>query len=281
MKKIINDILPPVVFKIYKYFKRDRKGKHNSNEYGWFGNYKSWSEAMFDCENKGYASKIILQKVKRSLLKVKKGEAVYERDSYLFDKIQYSWPLLAGLLGIASRHKNRLNVVDFGGSLGSSYFQNRLFLNSLNELRWNIVEQKHFVDCGKKYFENGTLNFFYDIDSCLKKSFPNIILLSGVLQYLENPYDFLKKILDYKVKYIIIDRTAFLKKGEDRLTIQKVPPEIYNASYPSWFFNERNFLSLFKNKYKMIADFSAHEGFVVDLKDTTVGYKGFIFEIIR
>jgi len=280
MNKIINNILPPVVTKIFKYLKQHRQDKENLHEYGWFGNYCSWGEAMSNCDNSGYASKIILQKVKESLLKVKKGEAIYERDSYIFDKIQYSWPLLAGLLWIAGRQKNKLNVIDFGGSLGSSYFQNRSFLNSLNELRWNIVEQKHFVDCGKKYFENGTLNFFYNLDSCLKKSFPNIILLSGVLQYLENPSYFLNKVLDYKVKYIIIDRTAFLKKGENRLTIQRVPPQIYNASYPSWFFNEEYFLGLFRNKYKMVADFPAHEGFIVDLKDTTAVYKGFIFEII-
>lgn len=281
MNKIINNILPPIIIKTFKYFKQFQEGKDKSNKYGWFGNYNSWNEAISDCENKGYASKIILQKVKKSLLKVKKSESIYERDSYLFNKIQYSWPLLAGLLWIACNQNNQLNVVDFGGSLGSSYFQNKLFLNSINELRWNIVEQKHFVDCGKKYFENGILNFFYNLDSCFKKKLPNVILLSGVLQYLENPYDFLKKIFCYKVKYIIIDRTAFLKKGGDRLTIQRVPPQIYKASYPSWFFNENNFLKLFKNKYKIVTDFPAHEGFEIDLKDTTAKYKGFIFEIIK
>jgi len=40
----------------------------------------------------GYDSERILGKVRDSLLKVKRGEAVYERDSVLFDKVQYSWP---------------------------------------------------------------------------------------------------------------------------------------------------------------------------------------------
>lgn len=31
-------------------------------------------------------------------LKVKRGEAVFERDSVLFDEIQYSWPVTAALI---------------------------------------------------------------------------------------------------------------------------------------------------------------------------------------
>lgn len=40
----------------------------------------------------------ILQTVKNSLLKVKNAEIVYERDSVIFDEIEYSWQLLTGLM---------------------------------------------------------------------------------------------------------------------------------------------------------------------------------------
>ena len=56
---------------------------------------------------------------------------VYERDSVLFDTIRYSWPLLSDLLRAASEDQNHLSVLDFGGSLGSSYYQNRVFLSHL------------------------------------------------------------------------------------------------------------------------------------------------------
>ena len=59
--------------------------------------------------------------------KVKNGEAVYERDSVLFDEIQYSWGLLAGLEKAALEHDGKLCVLDFGGSLGSTYYQNKQF----------------------------------------------------------------------------------------------------------------------------------------------------------
>lgn len=288
MKKIIKEILPPVVFKIYKfyyeYFGRKRLAKHNLHKYGWFGSYKSWNEAMQDCDNKGFASEIILQKVKRSLLKVKKGEAVYERDSCLFDKIQYSWPLVAGLLWIANRGGNKLHLLDFGGSLGSSFYQNKEFLSHLEEITWNIVEQKHFVKCGKQYFQDEILKFYNDIDPCLKDNKNvNTILLSGVVQYLKDPYEFFKKLLSYRFTYIIFDRTLVFQNTEtkDRLTVQKAPPEIYEASFPCWFFGENKFVHFFCDKYRLVADFIARGGSAINLGDTQAADKGYIFEIRR
>ena len=61
----------------------------------------------------------------RALIKVKNGDAVFERDSVIFDKIHYSFPLLSALSLTALNHNSTLNVLDFGGSLGSAYFQNK------------------------------------------------------------------------------------------------------------------------------------------------------------
>jgi putative methyltransferase (TIGR04325 family) len=83
---------------------------------------------------------------------------------------------------IAAQSKGELNVIDFGGSLGSTYFENRKFLQALPKVRWNIVEQNHFVDAGKKYFEDDIVKFFYNIESCVRQCSPNVILFSSVIQ---------------------------------------------------------------------------------------------------
>jgi len=59
-----------------------------NNQYGWQGNDSTWQEAHN--ASSGYDDDKILHIVKRSLLKVKNGEAVYQRDSVIFDEIQYS-----------------------------------------------------------------------------------------------------------------------------------------------------------------------------------------------
>ena len=58
-----------------------------------------------------------------------------------------------------TNNENRLNVIDYGGSLGTSYFQNLKFLNQVDDFRWNIVEQEAFVKIGKEYFSNENLFF--------------------------------------------------------------------------------------------------------------------------
>ncbi len=262
MKDTVRDLIPPAIFKLYQRL---------FNRYGFSGNYATWEEAKK--VSSGYDSALILDKVKEALLKVKNGEAVYERDSVVFDKVQYSWPLLAGLLWIATENGNRLNIIDFGGSLGSTYFQNRKFLMDL-DVKWNIVEQKHFVECGKKYFADDRLNFYYDLESCLKEQKPFAIIFSSVLQYMEKPYEFMDSVLKHRFRYIVIDRTAFIAKGDDIITIQRVPKEIYQASYPGWFFNQEKFLIFFKDKYDLIADFESN-----DRANITSVFKGYIFKL--
>jgi putative methyltransferase (TIGR04325 family) len=220
---------------------------------GFSGCYSSWKEA--NSYAIGYDANSILQKVLQALLKVKNGEAAYERDSVLFDEIQYSWGLLAGLERAAIENAGHLCVLDFGGSLGSSYYQNRGFLGGLKSLEWCIVEQEQFVKSGKEHFEDDQLKFYYTIDDSLKNHKTNVILLSGVLQYLEEPYKWIDVFIKLKVPYIIIDRTPFISSDTDILTIQRVPESIYKASYPAWFFGSKLIRSFVKD-YKLIARFN-------------------------
>jgi putative methyltransferase (TIGR04325 family) len=221
-------------------------------EFGWFGDYANWELAK--AQTTGYDDGVILNKVKNALLKVKNGEAVYERDSVIFDEIQYSWGALAGLLYTASHTAKGLTVLDFGGSLGSGYFQNRNALAYVKDLSWNIVEQPHFVKAGIENFQNNELRFYEDIEE-YKRSNPetDVLFLSSVIQYIDKPYHLLNLLIDVDPSIIIFDITTFTNLGRDIITIQKVPPVIYDASYPCWFFDQTNFTQYFieKGYYKM------------------------------
>ncbi len=263
----IKNITPPFLYKMFEQ-------KSKQDEYGFFGNYKSWNLALKECT--GYDADTILNKTRESALKVKNGEAVFERDSYIFDKIQYSWSLLAGIMKTAADNEGRLSVLDFGGALGSHYYQNREFLKGLKEVKWSVVEQKNFVECGKEFFEDEFLKFYHDIETCIAKEHPNVLILSSVIQYMEKPYELLKDVINKGIEYILIDRTAFNVEDYDRLTVQKVPPFIYDASYPAWFLSENKFLSVFNGKYKLVADFEA-----LDVVNVPSYYKGYLFKLIK
>ncbi|MNX23217.1 hypothetical protein D3C86_532110 [compost metagenome] len=265
------------MFKIKNFF---RKKPKNVNPYGWFGNYNTWDEAKSSAS--GYEAGNILEKTKQSLLKIKNGEATYERDSVLFDKKEYLYAIISSLLYIAVKNGNKLNVIDFGGSLGSTWFQVRDFIPVEIEISWSIVEQTAYVEEGKKHFVDDVLDFYFNIDDCtMAKKNVNVVLLSSVLQYLEKPHEFLDRLTNYKIDYLLFDRTAFINGPSlDRLTIQIVPPEIYDARYPSWFFNEDKFLNHF-NDYQLKADFFPYIGSErsIAIDHQFIGYdKGFLFE---
>lgn len=253
-------LTPPILIHGYHALRSGTKNgsstnddNHQGNGLRLTGDYSSWHAAMADCT--GYDVDVILEKTTESLLKVKNGEAVYERDSVLFDEIQYSWPMLVGLMWAAARRGGRLNVLDFGGSLGSTYFQNRTFFDDLNEIRWNIVEQARHVDVGKKWFENDQLKFYASIEECLAATHPRVILLGSVLQYLPEPYEIFDQLLTLPCDLLIIDRTPFWAGSTDQLCIQHVPIEIYPASYPSWIFSKERLHSHLNANWKIVAEF--------------------------
>jgi putative methyltransferase (TIGR04325 family) len=261
--------MPPMFIQLAKRL----RGNRHTDIYGLSGDYCSWNEAK--AASTGYDNMIILKKTKDALLKVRNGEAAYERDSVLFDKVQYAWSVLAGLLLAAAKSGGRLNVLDFGGSLGSSYFQNRAFIQKLSDVRWSIVEQPTYVYEGKKLFENEHLKFYESIEECVNHTTPNVVLLSGVLQYLEYPYIVFEKILELPCDYIIIDRTPFWSGPIDRLCVQTVPPDIYPASYPIWIFSTELFYAYLRKYWNLIAKFNSLDRLPAPVKTI---WQGFILE---
>ena len=164
--------------------------------------------------------------------------------------------------------------------MGSLYFQNRKFLNLLSEVHWNIVEQTNFIECGKEFFQESHLKFYLDIESCLKENQPSTLLLSSVLQYLEKPYQFLEEAISRKFQFIIFDLTGFHNSDRDVLTVQKVCPEVYQASYPCWFFSKTKFFAKFAEKYELIEEFTSHFGGEVAIDEKPQAqYLGAIFKL--
>lgn len=243
--------------------------------WGFFGDYKNWQAAAADCE--GYDAVPILDRVLSAARAVKNGEAAFERDAYLFHEKQ-EIPNLTKCLKTVSDTEGGLQVLDFGGSLASLYFQHRDFLSSYTKLKWCVVEQKHFVDIGKKEFETDVLKFEYTIAQAVKKYQPNVALISSVLQYLENPYEWLDEIVKHKIPYLWIDRTPFSDRENDWILKQIVDPRVYKATYPAYILSLPKFKNYINQHYTIKAEFTSSDkinqkecqflGFFCELKDS-------------
>jgi putative methyltransferase (TIGR04325 family) len=246
------------------------QGEHG----GFVGPYADWEAAV--AASTGYDSEEIFRKTCDARLKVLRGEAAYERDSVLFDHVEHSWPLLAHLLWIASLKGNRLRVVDFGGSLGSSYFQNLVYLRHLTELNWCVVEQPRHVDFGKARVADGRLSFAADLDAALASVRPDVALFSGVLMYLQDPWEALGRATEHRVPFVLMDRTLVIGEATDRLMVQVVPPSIFRASYPCWFLSETKLIDTPRLAYDLVAQFPVPEEHV---DQPGASFKGFVFRL--
>ena|ERR1700747_260889 len=237
------------------------------------GDYGSWDAVTRSTT--GYDQNHILERVVSATLAVKNGKAPSQRDGVLLDDIPYNFPLIATLLSAALEDGKRLDVLDFGGSLGSSYFDSRSFIKSVTEISWSVVEQPHFVAAGKKNVATQELRFFESIDDCAREHRPNVIVLSGVLQYLPDPWDTLQRLQSLGSLYLFLDRTAFIMADCDRLTIQHIPSWIYEASVPAWFFSRQKFLNwILDSNYGVVSEFQALDHY--SLPGAQVAFKGFI-----
>lgn len=267
MKEFLKNILPNSLKSFI------RKSSANS----WSGNFSSWEEALK--KSSGYNQEQILEKVKNATLKVKTGEAVAERDSVILNEIEYSWPLVAAIMTAAALNGNgKLKVLDFGGSLGTSYFQNKHFLDLLNDVNWAIVEQESYISVGREFIQDNRLRFCSTIEESIRQNgSPDITLISSCLPYLKNPYEVLQKLIESQSEFFVIDNTYFNLHPADRLTVQQVPKQIYEASYPAWFLDYDKIKSILETHYHIISEHQ-HDNFLF-LEGKKIYYRGLIAKL--
>jgi putative methyltransferase (TIGR04325 family) len=245
MKSIIKEFIPPFFLNYLTAF-----------FYGWRGDYTSWKEAL--SHSIGYDHPAILEKVKEAALRVKQQQACYERDAVTFNQPSYSFPLLTALFFVARQYGNKIHVLDFGGSLGSTYFRNRQLIQHL-DFKWCVVEQPHFVEEGNRHFSDSFLSFYPTIRQCCETCNIHLALFSSSLPYVEDPFAVIQEVIREQIPFLFIDRMPLLTKGANRITIQKVHPAIYRASYPCHLFNEQYFLQQLEPDYSLIYEFVCPE----------------------
>jgi putative methyltransferase (TIGR04325 family) len=270
LRSILKDWLPPLIV-------RSILNSYSKNK-NFEGDFKTWEDASALCT--GYDTQIIIEKVLDAAMKVKNGEAVFERDSVIFEEVQYSWSVTAALLWAAARNNGELHVLDFGGALGSSYFQNRKFTSDLENVSWSVVEQRHFVESGRKFVQDDVLKFYYSIQEALSVNSPNVILLSSVAQYIPNLKLLFEQINEIKSCILVIDRTPFSSYQDNKLCIQHVSEEIYKASYPMWVLSSNNLINQL-SQWRVVEKFCSPEGHIQSSAGLEFSFSGYIFERIH
>ncbi|MFT3784454.1 MAG: methyltransferase, TIGR04325 family [Nibricoccus sp.] len=251
--QIARDLIPPLAWNFGKkrlpWLVRAMGGHFTHIRFT--GDYASWEDARK--ASTGYDAPAILQKTRDALLRVKYGEARWEQDAMVSDSDATPSSLLAALMRIAAvKGRPEINVLDFGGSLGSSYFWCRPFFGNDIKVTWCVVEQAEHVKIGQSDFQDGHLRFYNSIDDVVSQHPIDVMLVSGVLHFLPQPHAWLGKIPHAAIPNLILDRTLLWDDDRDRLTVQHVPPEIYQASYPAWFLSKKRVFGELEKNYRLL-----------------------------
>lgn len=275
----LKEFLPPILWRFLASLKNNHGGKARRKSasggflYG-FTSFESAADFVEKQGSSGYTSQNFISKLVAAASLVRDGKAVYERDTYVFDSILYSWPLLSALL-LAAQKKERFHVVDFGGGLGSTYQQNKKFLELLeSQIKWSVIEQKVIVNIGRESFESFELKFYSDLIEISEDAI-DLFIVSGTLCYLSDAYQIIERIALLKPSYIVLDRTPFHESDADAYCVQYVPASIFQASYPVTIFGRQKLFNLLSSDYSLLEKWisddqpdirSSHEGSIWKIK---------------
>lgn len=245
LKRWARRILPPVIRDVLR---------RCAGPLRWTGHYRDWPEAVRQCG--GYDDPAILERVEAAARAVLAGRARYERDGVLFQDQEQRWPLLAAA-SLARQRCGHLRVVDIGGSLGSSWLQHRAWLQEM-DADWRIVEQPAFVTRGRAVFAGLPLTFHTTLAEACADGPPALVVLSGVLPFLEDVSGMLTAVMAQKPALILIDHTCVHEADKDRIAIQRVSRAIYPAAYPCRIFARATIPRLIGPDYTLRADITNH-----------------------
>lgn len=178
----------------------------------------------------GYNSNVILNKVRDAVVELLEGNAAYERDGTAFAMR----PSVNHLRRILKAHLKESDVVvDFGGGLGGAFINNRDLYKHSN--RYIVVEQSIFAEAGRELSQRYGLQIQF-IDNFFHLPVkPDIIILSGVLQYIPYAEQVLQQSADLVPRLIIIDRTAIAPGNDSPKWWIQDEPTYYQVpiSYPN------------------------------------------------
>lgn len=235
------------------------------------GDYAAWAEARASATQADGAAH--LQRVWRAAREVVEGRAAWDRDGVAFPEPEVHAPLLASLRRIAECRDGRLDLVDFGGGLGSGWRQHKAALADLRQVRWRVVELPDVVAVGTRDFSGEVLSFHESLDAAARVGLPDAILLSSVLPYLEHPQEPLIWAAGKGLGDVIVDRTPFVLDGGERITVQHTPPLLGGGSHPCRLFSRASFLGAWSQNYELVAEWTVP----FDRIDPTVEHRGFHF----
>jgi putative methyltransferase (TIGR04325 family) len=228
----------------------------------WFvGNYRTWADARAAADDS--AGSATLERVIAAARSVRITPGAWDRDGVVFRQPAFHAPLVDAMQRIAGEEKRMLCVIEFGGGLGSTWWQHRAAFDRA-DIDWRVVEVPALVEVGRREFSAPPLSFHATLEDAFLDRRPNVVLFSSVLQYVEAPHSLLQAVAGRAVRHVILDRVGFTNRGRDRIALQHTPPSLGGGASACWLFDYQTLVAAVGPGYECAAewrvDFDAVDG---------------------
>jgi putative methyltransferase (TIGR04325 family) len=208
-RNVLRLLTPPLVWRLARHLRQDQELE---------GPFASWEIAARRAT--GWHDPRLDELALAAALQVKEGAAAFERDSRTYDRIFYSPIIVAALLLALARYR-RLNVIDFGGSLGSAYFQHLNLIRALPDVpvSWNVVERPALAKIGVARFQTSELRFHDDLAAVQLDD--AVLLFTGSLDYLPDAFGLLEQAVG-RIHIVVLDRILAWAQAEHAIFVQRL-----------------------------------------------------------
>jgi len=178
----------------------------------WQGDYPDWKSAVDRC-NRATMPPPSSERCRSALRAVLAGESSAERDSLFFDDLRLYLGTHCPPSTLRSDEKGPSGSLILAGALGSLYFQHRNWLSHISSLEWHVVEQPHFVECGKADAENDQLRFFSRyLNPPWRAGHPTSFFSQGTSRRFEAPTSWAKRFSSLGADFILLDRVPVTRR---------------------------------------------------------------------
>jgi putative methyltransferase (TIGR04325 family) len=144
----------------------------------------------------------------------------------------------AYVLTLASRGKNQLSMLDWGGGVGHYYPISKAILPDL-ELSYTCQDVSLLCQAGRELLPEG--RFLDRADACFAERY-DFVMAGSSLWCVEDWKSVARRLARAADEYLYITRMMFVRHAESFVVVQRPSPYGYITEYPLWILNEKEFV---------------------------------------
>ncbi|WP_159784591.1 methyltransferase, TIGR04325 family [Sodalinema gerasimenkoae] len=176
----------------------------------------------------------------------------------------------AYVLALASQHKDKLSLLDWGGAIGQYYLISKKLMPEVS-FDYHIKDVPLLCQEGSQQFPEIK---FYSNDKCLDRSY-DLVLASGSLQYSQNWQSVFKQLSQSASPYLYLTRIPVVQHHSSFVVAQAV----YNTIHAGWFLNKNELLDIAqKSGLRLLREFSIDIPFQPSGAPEACQQAGFLFK---